>query len=111
MVSPLPAVPLAALLLYMVASDAVAQTAVAAPRLAPVAETMPPAVAAALARHGFGAATELRQRGDLIVAEARRDAILWRIVIDARSGELLGLRALHAAPETTAGDARNAASR
>jgi hypothetical protein len=46
----------------------------------------------ALRTIGFEPAGEPRRRGDHLVVEGRRSGGLWRIVIDVRTGEIVGLR-------------------
>jgi hypothetical protein len=47
-----------------------------------------------LVSQGFEADAPFRQRGDTLLTEARRAGGRWKLVMDARSGEIVGVRLL-----------------
>jgi hypothetical protein len=51
-------------------------------------------VADRLRRENFNLVGEARRKGELIVAIAVQQGVPWRLVIDARTGEIIGRRPL-----------------
>ncbi len=51
-------------------------------------------VADRLRRESFALVGEARRKGEIIVATAVQNGVPWRLVIDARTGEIIGRRPL-----------------
>lgn len=58
---------------------------------------------AQLERAGFALQGEARTRGDLLLVEARRRDMSWLLVIDRRTGTIVGQRPLGGLPPPPAG--------
>lgn len=53
---------------------------------------------ARLERAGFELVGEPRRKGDFLVITATRESLSWRIVVDQRSGEIVGQKPIGVAP-------------
>ncbi len=51
-----------------------------------------------LERAGFELVGEPRRKGDFLIVTATRESVSWRIVVDRRSGEIVGQRPIGYAP-------------
>jgi hypothetical protein len=65
---------------------------------ASAAETSRRAMRAELHRAGYDVVGEARRRGELLIVTATRENISWRLVVDARTGAIIGQRPLEGAP-------------
>ncbi len=54
---------------------------------------------ARLERAGFELVGAPRRKGDFLIVTATRESISWRIVVDQRSGEIVGQRPIGFAPQ------------
>jgi uncharacterized iron-regulated membrane protein len=63
-----------------------------APAAASAAETALARAEARLQRAGFQTIGEARRKGGLIIVEASRGGHAWRLVVDSRTGEIVGQR-------------------
>ncbi len=54
---------------------------------------------ARLERAGFELVGAPRRKGDFLIVTATRESISWRIVVDQRSGEIVGQRPIGYAPQ------------
>ena len=51
-----------------------------------------------LERAGFELVGAPRRKGDFLIVTATRESVSWRIVVDHRSGEIVGQRPIGHAP-------------
>ncbi len=95
---------------FLLASAAPLAAGVISPRIARAAEASMPqlgeligsgvadaergVIAARLRRDSFTISGEPRRKGQLIIVVATQQGMPWRLVIDSRSGEIIGRRAL-----------------
>lgn len=62
------------------------------------AETQRRGVRAELHRAGYEVVGETRRKGDLVIVTATRESVSWRLVVDGRTGAIIGQRPLEGAP-------------
>ncbi len=62
-------------------------------------ETVRARAEARLERAGFELVGEPRRKGDFLVITATRESLSWRIVVDQRSGEIVGQKPIGVAPQ------------
>lgn len=70
----------------------------ALPSAAPAGETPRRAVQAELHRAGYEVVGEARRKGELLIVTATRERVSWLLVVDGRTGAIIGQRPLEGAP-------------
>jgi hypothetical protein len=71
-----------------------ALAAEAAPLSAGYTQTIPSRLETRLTRDGYVLIGEPRRKGDFVILTASRASVPWRLVVDGRTGEIIGQKPL-----------------
>jgi hypothetical protein len=66
----------------------------AAPLSAGYTQSIPSRLESRLTREGFVVIGEPRRKGDFVILTASRASVPWRLVVDGRTGEIIGQKPL-----------------
>jgi hypothetical protein len=68
----------------------------AAPLSAAYTQSIPSRLETRLVREGFVSIGDWRRKGDFVVVTASKSSVPWRLVLDGRTGEIIGQKPLSA---------------